>query len=590
MSTKAYRIWAPRAKRVELVLFPDEERVPLRPSAGGWHEVEHPRIGSGQQYAVSLDGGAPLPDPRSPHQPTGVHGPSRWVDFDEFQWSDAGFQQCPLTAAVIYELHVGTFTPEGSFEAVIERLPHLRELGITHLELMPVAHFPTSRGWGYDGVCLFAPHTAYGGPEGLQRLVDACHAQGIAVLLDVVYNHLGPSGNYLSRFGPYFTDKYHTPWGEALNFDEADSHEVRRFVCDNAVHWLRHYHIDGLRLDAVHAIFDQSATHILEELTQRVDHLSGETGRHFVVIAESELNDPRFVRPPPAGYGVHAQWSDDFHHALHALLTREQDGYYADFGAISDLAEALRHGFVFRGKYSRHRRKRFGADSEGLRGRHFVVFAQNHDQVGNRAIGDRLAATLDAEQLKIAAALTLLSPFVPQLFMGEEWGSETPFSYFTDHAEPELAEAIRRGRHSDFAAFGWKPHEVPDPQAESTFERSRLDWDDLRHARHRELFEWHVALLQLRRHESSLSDDRLARTQVHFDEERRWLTMRRGELTLACNFGETAQEVPLPPVSTQLLLSSRPGAVLRNAHALLPGPSCAVVRFGRPSSEAEPAQ
>jgi maltooligosyltrehalose trehalohydrolase len=577
MKTNTHSVWAPRAKRVHLILYPDQERVPMRPTGGGWFSAEHPRIRGGQQYAFSLDGGDPVPDPRSQYQPHGVHGPSCWVDFEQFVWSDEGFQQPPLGAAVIYELHVGTFTQQGTFEAIIERLPHLVDLGITHVELMPVAHFPKTRGWGYDGVSLFAPHTNYGGPAGLAKLVDACHAAGLAVLLDVVYNHLGPSGNYLGKFGPYFTGRYHTPWGDALNFDDAGSHEVRRFICDNALHWLRHYHLDGLRLDAVHAIFDQSAVHILRQLAREVDQLSSEVGRHLVVTAESGLNDPRIVSAPPAGHGLHSQWSDDFHHALHTALTEEHDGYYVDYRGLEDLAQALQHGFVYRGQYSRYRDCHFGADTQGLRGKQFLVFSQNHDQIGNRAVGDRLSTILALGQLKLAAALTLLSPFVPLLFMGEEWGSRTPFQYFTDHEEPELAAAVRNGRREEFASFGWKADDVPDPQARSTFERSRLDWDELSGAGHRELLEWHRALLRLRR-EPSLADDRLETTRVDFDQTQGWLTLHRGDITVACNFSNASRRVPLDSSNVQPCLLSLPDVAVGQDGAVLPGYACAVLK------------
>jgi maltooligosyltrehalose trehalohydrolase len=420
----------------------------------GWWHAHVPSGAPGLDYAFSLDGGEPLPDPRSPWQPRGVHAPSRLVDHQRFSWTDQRWQAPPLGSAVIYELHVGTFSPEGTFDGVIGRLEHLAGLGVTHVELMPVAEFPGVRGWGYDGVDLWAPHHAYGGPDGLKRLVDACHARGLAVLLDVVYNHLGPSGNYLGRFGPYFTSRFRTPWGDAMNFDGAGSDEVRRFVCDNARMWLRDYHVDGLRLDAVHAIADGSAVHILEQLAQEVEKLAASLGRHLVLIAESNLNDPRIVQPPSAGgYGIDAQWNDDFHHALHTVLTGERHGYYADFGRLADLATAFRRGFVYAGEYSVFRDRRHGRPAIGVSGNRFVVSAQNHDQVGNRALGERASLLMSEGRLHIAAALLLTSPFVPMLFQGEEWGASTPFLYFTDHAEPELVEAVRKGRCQEFAAF-----------------------------------------------------------------------------------------------------------------------------------------
>lgn len=572
-------VWAPRATTVELVFLPQNARVALEPTTRGHFQITDERIQAGQCYGFSLDGERPLPDPRSQLQPEGVHGPSCWVDFSTFDWTDGEFQQKPLAAAVIYELHIGTFSPSGTFEGAIEHLPKLKELGVTHVEVMPVAHFPGKRGWGYDGVALFAPHTAYGGPLGLHKFVDACHRLGLAVLLDVVYNHLGPSGNYLGQYGPYFTPKYHTPWGDALNFDDAGSHAVRRFVCDNALHWLRHYHIDGLRLDAIHAIFDQSATHILAQLADEVDALSVELGRHLVLIAESGLNDARIVRSRALdGYGMHSQWSDDFHHALHCTLTEEQSGYYRDFGRLEQLAEALRHGFVYRGQYSTFRDATFGGHTRGLRGRQLVSFVQNHDQVGNRAVGDRLSSSLGPGPLKIAAALCLLAPFVPLIFMGEEWGSRRPFQYFTDHEEPELAEAVRQGRRREFAAFGWTPEEVPDPQSVDTFLASRLDWDEGRRPVHQDLAAWYAALLKLRRSEPSLADDRLEKAQVSCSEQQGWLTMIRGDIAVVCNFTTSRNDVPLlvrDEVAT--LLSSDTSARLTDAGVSLPATSVVVL-------------
>ena len=381
-----FTVWAPRASQVELTI--GTRRIAMSPRGDGWWQVEEPSAAPGTDYGFALDGSPPLPDPRSPWQPAGVHGPSRVLDHGAFTWSDARWQPPPLAAAVIYELHVGTFTGAGTFEAVVDRLDHLVSLGVTHVELMPVVEFPGARGWGYDGVDLFAPHQAYGGPVGLKRLVDACHGRGLAVILDVVHNHLGPAGNYLGRFGPYFTDRYRTPWGEAVNLDAAESDEVRRFLCDNALMWLRDYHMDGLRIDAVHALLDRSATHVLEQLAAEVRALGAHLGRHLVLIAESDLNDPRLVRPPAAGgYGLDAQWNEDYHHALHALLTGERQGYYADFGSMADVATALREGFVYAGRRSAYRRRRHGRAATGLGGQRFVGCLQNHDQVGNRARG-----------------------------------------------------------------------------------------------------------------------------------------------------------------------------------------------------------
>ncbi|MFU8819604.1 MAG: malto-oligosyltrehalose trehalohydrolase, partial [Desulfurivibrio sp.] len=541
--------------------------------AGGWWQAaESP--GHGEDYALLLDGQGPFPDPRSPWQPDGIDGPSRRLDHDRFAWRDQGWQAPPLAAAVIYELHVGTFTPQGTFRAVIERLDHLLELGITHIELMPVAEFSGARGWGYDGVDLYAPHHAYGSPEDLKTLVDACHGRGLAVLLDVVYNHLGPVGNYLGRFGPYFTDRYRTPWGEAVNFDGPESEPVRRFFIDNALMWLRDYHCDGLRLDAVHAIFDSSAHHFLEQLTAEVKELEAALGRHLVVIAESDLNDPRLVRPSAAGgHGLDAMWNEDFHHALHSALTGESQGYYADFGGLAPLAKVLGRGQVYDGCFSAYRRRRHGRPAADLSGHRQVACLQNHDQVGNRAQGERISQLLNREQLKLGAALLLTAPFVPLLFQGEEWGAATPFIYFTAHDDPELATAVRRGRQQEFAAFGWQPEEIPDPQDPKTFEASRLDWSEPVGEQQAELLAWYRQLIRLRRTTPALNDGRLDRVRVDFSQEQQWLCLQRGPLTLLCNFAAQPRRLPLPAptASHRLLLASHPTAAFADNACTLPG-------------------
>jgi len=551
---------------------------------GGWWALDEPTLEHGTDYAFVLDGAGPFPDPRSPWQPEGVDGRSRWVDHDRFVWSDAGWQAPPLSSAVIHEIHIGTFTPEGTFESAIERLDHLVDLGVTHVELMPVAQFPGARGWGYDGVDLYAPHQAHGGPEGLKRLVDACHAKGLAVVLDVVYNHLGPAGNYLSQFGPYFTSRYVTPWGEAVNLDGPDSDEVRRFFIDNALMWLRDYHFDGLRLDAVHAIIDSSAVHFLEQLAREVRELEGALGRHLALIAESDLNDPRIVRPPEAGgYGVHAQWNDDYHHAIHAALTGETDGYYRGFGRVADIAKVLRAGWMFDGCYSPHRQRHHGRPATGVSGHALVACLQNHDQIGNRALGERTSHLLTPAQLKIGAALVLTAPFVPMLFQGEEWGAKTPFQYFTDHAALDLAEAVEKGRVEEFSAFGWDPSEIPSPQARETFLASKLDWDELRAESHRELLEWHRALIRLRRAHPALSDGRIDRVQVEYDEDARWLVLIREPVLVACNPADNAQEVPLPGgEEPELILASESGVTPRPSAILLPAYAAAVLQNRKP--------
>ncbi len=530
------RVWAPGAGAVDLVA--GNRRVPMAgPDDRGWWVAGGVTLAPGERYGFSVDGGPVLPDPRSPWQPDGVHAPSAAVDHRSFSWTDASWVRPGLDGAVIYELHTGTFSPAGTFAGVGERLDHLLALGVTHLELMPVNQFPGSRGWGYDGVDLYAPHDSYGGPEGLKALVDLCHRRGLAVIVDVVYNHLGPSGNYLGRFGPYFTSRYSTPWGEAVNLDGPDSDEVRAFFVDNAASWFADYHVDGLRIDAVHAILDTSAVHLLEELAS-IRPPGG------VLIAESDLNDPRIVRAHEVGgYGIDAQWSDDLHHALHALLTGEREGYYADFGAMADLAKALRQAYVYDGAYSPARRRRHGRSPAGLDPSRFLAYSQTHDQVGNRARGERLCHLVGPGRVRAAAALVMCSPFVPMLFQGEEWAASTPFQYFTDHDDPELGRAVTEGRRREFAAFGWDPADVPDPQDPATFERSRLRWDEVDNEPHASVLDWYRRLAGLRR------DHRLAggRVGVTYDEDSRWLALDRGTVVVAVNLGPDPADVPLPP-------------------------------------------
>jgi maltooligosyltrehalose trehalohydrolase len=570
------RVWAPKAGDVKL--HTSETILDMAEDSGGWWQKDAPFMAHGVDYAYGVDGKGPFPDPRSPWQPGGVHGFSRWVDHSLFDWTDAGWQQPPLGSAVICELHVGTFTPEGTCEAAIHRLDHLKELGVTHVELMPVAQFSGDRGWGYDGVNLYAPHQAYGGPEGLKRLVDACHAKGLAVLLDVVYNHLGPAGNYLNQFGPYFTSRYATPWGEAVNFDEAHSHEVRQFFVDNALMWLTDYHMDGLRIDAVHAIVDTSAIHFLEELANAVKDLETALGRHFVLIAESDLNDPRVIRSSAAGgYGMDAQWNEDFHHALHAALTGESQGYYQDFGTLADVAKALTRGLVYDGCFSVFRRRFHGRPATGLSGNQFVGCLQNHDQVGNRALGERTSRLLSEGLLKIGAALVLTSPFVPLLFQGEAWGASTPFLYFTDHQEPELGEAVKQGRRKEFAAFGWETEKIPDPQAEQTFVQSQLRWEELSAHPHNQILDWHRSLIRLRRSLPDLTSGQMAQVSVFYDEADQWLIMVRKSVLVACNFAQIQQRLTCGEMKDKkMVLCSKEGAVAKQGALVLPPETAAI--------------
>jgi maltooligosyltrehalose trehalohydrolase len=574
----SFRVWAPRARRVDLVLRGGDGRHPLDgPDEQGWFSADVDGAGPGDDYAYSLDGGDPRPDPRSPWQPHGVHGPSRLLDHSAFPWTDRGWQGgVPLAQAVVYELHVDTFSPEETYEGAIGKLDHLVDLGVTHVELLPVAEYPGRWGWGYDGVDLYAPNSTDGGPEGLKGLVDACHAKGLGVIFDVVYNHLGPSGNYLGEFGPYFTDRYATPWGQAVNLDGPDSDPVREFVLDNAVMWLRDYHVDGLRLDAVHAIVDTSATHILEELAGRVDELEAELGTVKFLVAESDLNDPRVVADRArGGYGMDAQWSDDFHHALHAVLTGERAGYYADFGSVGQVAKALRQAFVYDGCHSRHRRRRHGRAPLGIPATRFLGYLQNHDQVGNRAHGERSSMLMSTGLLEAAAAIVLLGPWVPMVFHGEEWGASTPFLYFTDHDDPELARAVTEGRRREFAAFGWDPADVPDPQDPETFRRSKLNWDEVVRSPHKELLDWHRRLIALRRSTPGLADGRFDHVTVDFDEDAGWLTFTHGPVTVACNLGEKPATVPISPGT--VVLSSEDAISIEGDAAVLP-PEAVVVQ------------
>ncbi|TMR03482.1 malto-oligosyltrehalose trehalohydrolase [Actinomadura soli] len=599
MSTR-FEVWAPRTDRVDVVtgvVTGGAVRSPMTAVDSGWWRTEIPDAAHGTDYGFVLDGGDELlPDPRSPWQPGGVHGPSRVYDHDRFAWTDQHWHGRPLPGSVLYEMHVGTFTPEGTFDAAAEQLDHLVALGIDAVELLPVAAFPGRHGWGYDGVHLWAPHEPYGGPDGLKRFVDAAHARGLAVVLDVVYNHLGPDGNRLAAYGPYFTDVHPTPWGDAVNFDQEGSEEVRAFVVQNALMWLRDYHFDGLRLDAVHAITDHSAVHILEDLSCAVACLSAHLGRELFLIAESDLNDPRLVTSWEAGgYGLDAQWSDDFHHALHAALTGERQGYYCDFGPLETLKKALTNVFVHDGNWSTYRGRRHGrpVDVQKTPAHRFLGFLQNHDQVGNRAAGDRIGAVLASSgispsMLKAGAALVLLAPFTPMLFMGEEWGASTPWCYFTDHQDPELARAVSEGRRREFARHGWT-HAVPDPQAVETFRRSVLDWTEPDRPHHRDLLEWHRSLLALRRSWPELNDPRLTETTVEVDDDTaRWLMMRRGRVCVAANLG--GQPVVLPAAAPgaprpRLLLASDPAIRLdadkfgdsETAFVELPGASAAVL-------------
>ncbi|HXI13249.1 MAG TPA: malto-oligosyltrehalose trehalohydrolase [Thermoanaerobaculia bacterium] len=523
----SFRVWAPAHAAMQLhVVDPIDRLFDMEREEDGYHSLTVKGLTPGARYLFRLPNGNERPDPASQSQPDGVHGASEVIRTD-FKWHDEEWRGLPLPESIFYELHVGTFTPEGTFDAVIPHLDELRELGINAIELMPVSQFPGSRNWGYDGVYPGAAQNSYGGPDGLRRLVDACHSRGLAVVLDVVYNHLGPEGNYLGEFAPYFTGRYKTPWGLALNFDGPQSDHVRRFFIDNALDWLDQFHIDALRLDAVHAIVDHTARPFLEELADAVRELSTSKGKAKYTIAESDLNDPRLIRPVErGGYGLDTQWCDDFHHILHVLLTGERRGYYAGYETIEQLGKILKNGYLFTGQYSSYRQRRFGASARDLPGWKFVVCSQNHDQVGNRMTGDRLAATLPFAALKLTAGMTLLSPFLPLLFMGEEYGETAPFQYFTSHSDEALVEAVRKGRTREFAAFTWDG-EVPDPQAETTFQSSRLKRTSAVTPERNALRAVYRELIGLRKTLPALRDFNLAGVEVVTFESERVLMMRR---------------------------------------------------------------
>jgi maltooligosyltrehalose trehalohydrolase len=539
-----FTVWAPSVQQVAVRLLPPLDRVvPLVRADRGYHSATVTDVPPGTRYLYVLDGGVERPDPASRCQPEGVHGPSEVCSRD-FNWTDSSWRGIPLQDYVIYELHVCAFTLEGTFDSIIPRLQDLRGLGVTAIELMPVAQFPGERNWGYDGSYPYAVQNSYGGPEALKRLVDACHGAGLAAVLDVVYNHFGPDGSYAGDFGPYFTDRYHTPWGRAINFDGPGSDEVRRFFIENALYWMREFHFDALRLDALHAILDMSATPFLAKLSREVGKLRQETGRQLYLIGESDLNDPRLIRVRErGGLGLDAQWSDDFHHALHTLLTGERTGYYADFGSVEQLATAWREGYTYAGEYSVYRQMRHGAPAADLPPHCFVVCTQNHDQVGNRAMGDRLSTCVSFEHLKLAAACVLLSPHIPLLFMGEEYGETVPFPYFVHHLDLALIDAVRKGRRKEFEAFGWQGG-VPDPQDIDTFLSAKLDWAKRGESHHRVLLSWYRELLRVRREEPLLTQSESVREHVQsFESYKAMMVWRQGEgatLVLAFNFGDIA--------------------------------------------------
>ncbi len=576
-----FAVWAPRPDRVGLLVDGATHR--MTGAGDGWWHADVPGAGPDSAYGFLLDEDPnPLPDPRSRRQPDGVHELSRVYDDGGYRWADAGWTGRALPGAVIYELHIGTFTAEGTFDAAIERLDHLVALGISVVELLPVNAFNGTHNWGYDGVLWFAVHEAYGGPDGYKRFVDACHARGLAVFQDVVYNHLGPSGNYLPRFAPYLAEAGANTWGASVNLSGPDSEPVRRYIIDNALMWLRDFHVDGLRLDAVHALVDERATHLLEALAIEVAALEPHVRRPLTLIAESDLNDPRLITPREAGgFGLTAQWSDDFHHALHSLLTGERQGYYDDFGAGFDvLAKVLTRGFFHDGTWSSFRRRPHGrpVDVEHTPAWRLLGYLQDHDQIGNRATGDRLSATLSPGLLAVGATLVLTAPFTPMLFMGEEWGAGTPWQFFTSHPEPELATATAEGRKAEFAHHGWDAAAVPDPQDPETFSRSKLDWSEVDREPHRGLLDIHQRLLALRRAEPALTNPALGRVQVRHDEPARWLVVHRGDLRIVCNLSDRDQTIELCDHISTILFGTGEAPSTVDGRITLPAESAAVVR------------
>lgn len=575
-----FRVWAPRRRRVDLhIVAPRERRIALARSSDGYHDSIVDDCGAGTRYFYVLDGAIERPDPASRYQPQGVHGPSE-VIHRGFDWHDARWAGVALHDYVVYELHVGTFTEEGTLDAIIPRLDDLRDLGVTAIELLPIAQFSGTRNWGYDGAYVGAVQNSYGGPLALKRLTDACHVRGLAIVLDVVYNHLGPEGNYLSDYAPYFTDRYKTPWGLAFNFDGPLSDYVRWFFIHNALMWIEEFHVDALRVDAVHAIVDHSAEPFLQDLTTAVRRRASELGRRICTIAESDLNDPRVITPKEAlGLGFDTQWSDDFHHSLHTILTGDRTGYYEGFGTVSDLACVMKCGYLYVGQHSPYRGRKYGLKPNTTDSSKFIVYAQNHDQVGNRMLGERLSALVGYDELRLAAAVVCLSPFLPMLFMGEEYGERAPFQYFTSHSDADLIEAVRKGRREEFDDFAWEG-EVPDPHDEETFRRSKLRWQTRERSEHAMLLRLHGELLRLRRETPSLRTLDLASLEAEADDERRLLFVRRWasgqQVLIAFNFSDKIEAASLPfaPVGWRPMIDT--GAKIEENRITLPSASFAL--------------
>lgn len=574
-----FGVWAPKVQKMSLKWR--EQILPMDgPNRRGWWTLAVPEADCGDKYAFLLDDDpTPYPDPRGLRQPDGVHGPSELYNHTGFEWHDQLWRGAPKMASIIYELHIGTFSKQGTFDGAIQRLQYLADLGITHVEVMPVAAWAGQQGWGYDSVALFATHEPYGGPDGFKRFVDACHAIGLSVILDVVYNHFGPVGNYTTKFGPYLNPNRKTPWGDAVNLDQEGSDEARRFFVDNALMWLKDYHCDGLRFDAIHAFIDLSAVHFLEQISIEVERLSATLTKEFYLIAESDLNDPRIVRSREAnGYGMDSQWSDDFHHSLFSVLYNPKDGetgYYDDFGSLADLHKALKHAYVYDGQYSGYRKRRHGRAADGLSAHHFVHFDQNHDQVGNRGWGERLEHLVGLDAAKVAIGLVLTAPYIPMLFMGEEWATSSPFLYFADHEDEEMRRLVAEGRKREFAAFGFGG-DVPNPEDQKTYEMSKVKWEEQGEAGHAEMLAWVKALIKLRRSHVCLNDGDMHRLLVSTDDESRTLVMERDEARILINFGKMPHTFSLLE-GEKLELISREEIGVRDNHLDLPPMTLAVL-------------
>ncbi|MGI4852747.1 MAG: malto-oligosyltrehalose trehalohydrolase [Janthinobacterium lividum] len=583
-----FAIWAPQRKSVT-VRVEGADYPMAGPSQRGYWTADVEAARHGSDYAFLLDDdGKPYPDPRSFWQPKDVHSFSRVLDHNDFEWTDHKFRPIPLPSAVIYEMHIGTFTPTGTFDSATERLQYLYDLGVTHVELLPIASYEGSFSWGYDGVAPYAPDESYGGPDAVKRFVNACHQTGLGVILDVVYNHFGPAGNYTQNFGPYYTDRHKTPWGAAINLEEAGSDQVRRYMIDNALMWLRDYHFDGLRLDAVHELIDRSAMHFLEQLSREVEDMSASLGRCLFLIGETDLNDPRFVTPREAnGFGLDAQWSDDFHHSLYTLLVHEPSGYYEDFGTIEQLATTLQQAFLYDGRYSRFRQRRHGREPHQLSYHRFLGYIQNHDQIGNRAKGERVQHIVGTQKARLAACVVFTAPFIPMLFMGEEWAASSPWQYFADFQDPELRKNVSEGRKSDFAQFGWDKDDVPEPGDPATFERSKLNWSEVDEGEHRAMYQLYRDLIHLRRKTLALNLGDFNRMKVHFSEEGRWIYTDRGNVRTMINFADTETEFSVQRGS-ELLLSSGPAPDRKEDCVRVPPLSAAIYHWPPQPLDQEP--